>query len=215
MKIKADSRLLFIGDSITDCGREYPIGEGAFEQSLGLGYVSLVNAFLIANHPENPIHIINMGVSGNTVRDLKARWTQDVMNLQPDYLSIKIGINDVWRSFSAPEQRGRQVAQDEFAQTLDGLIQQVKPILQGLVLMTPYFLEPDKSEPMRARMDQYGEVVKELAEKYDAILVDTQAALDRAMQNLHPMQLAFDRVHMNLAGHMILAQAFLETVLKA
>ncbi|MEA3438964.1 MAG: GDSL family lipase, partial [Chloroflexota bacterium] len=74
MKIKPRSRLLFIGDSITDCGRVRPVGEGETPELLGNGYVSLVDAALKATYPDYGIHTINMGVSGDTVRDLKLRW---------------------------------------------------------------------------------------------------------------------------------------------
>jgi lysophospholipase L1-like esterase len=95
---------------------------------------------------------------------------------------------------------------------LEDLIRTTRPQLKGLVLMTPFFIEPNRTDPMRVKMDQYGEVVRELAQRYDAILVDTQAAFDSVLTELHPMTLAGDRVHPNTTGHMILARAFLKAV---
>ena len=92
------------------------------------------------------------------------------------------------------------------------LIRTLRPQLQGLVLMTPYFIEPDRTDPMRKMMDEYGAVVHELAEHYQANLVDTQAAFDRVLVELSPLALADDRVHPNLTGHMILARAFLKAL---
>lgn len=212
MHLQPNSRLLLIGDSITDCGRKRPIGEGAFDEALGNGYVSLVDAALTATYPDHAIHIINMGIAGNTVRDLKARWQTDVLDLHPDWLAIMIGINDVWRHFSRPWQTGDHISAAEYAQTLDDLIQQVQARLNGLVLMTPYFLELNRHEPMRALMDQYGTVVRELAAQHHALLVDTQAAFDQVLQRLHPMHLALDRIHLNMTGHMILTRAFLHSI---
>jgi len=80
MLLPPNTRLLFIGDSITDCGRERPVGEG---YGLGNGYVSLLNALLNSTYPPHPVRIINVGVSGNTVRDLEARWQTDVLHLNP------------------------------------------------------------------------------------------------------------------------------------
>lgn len=211
MKIQSNSTLLMVGDSITDCGRARPIAEG-INWDLGNGYVSLIHAFLGANYPEKKIRIRNTGVSGNTVRDLAARWQTDVLDLRPDWLSIMIGINDVWRQFDAPLQREWHVTLDEYVSTLDRLIRATRPQLKGLVLMTPYFLEPNRAEPMRAMMDRYGGAVLQLAAKYDAVPVDTQAAFDSVLTKLHPMALAGDRVHPTLAGHMILAQAFLQAL---
>jgi lysophospholipase L1-like esterase len=92
------------------------------------------------------------------------------------------------------------------------LIRTTRPQLQGLVLMTPYFIEPNQADPMRAQMDRYGAVVRQVAERYDAVCVDTQAAFDRVLAEVHPMALAADRVHPNLTGHMILARAFLQAL---
>jgi len=102
MKIENGSKLLFIGDSITDCGRARPVGEGLHWNNLGNGYVSIVQAQILTKHPESRIIVINMGVGGDTVRHLKARWQTDVLDLKPDWLSIMIGINDVWRQFDNP-----------------------------------------------------------------------------------------------------------------
>ena len=209
MLIQPQSRLLMIGDSITDAGRARPVAEG---NEVGNGYVGMLHALLGALYPAHGIRVINMGVNGNTVRDLKARWRKDVLELQPDWLSVCIGINDVWRQFDAPLRTEQHVGPEEFRRELAHLLEQVKPRLQGLVLMTPYFIEPNAVDPMRKMMDDYGCIVKELADYYGAILVDTQVAIDSLLVHSHPMALAWDRVHPGPVGHMALAQAFLQAV---
>jgi len=183
MKIEQNSRLLFIGASITDCGRALPVGEG---YGLGNGYVSLVNAFLQAYYPERKIRVTNVGTSGNTVRDLKDRWQRDVILLAPDWLSITIGINDVWRHFDSALQPEIQVSLNEYHDTLLALTQEVRPSLKGLVIMPPYFLEPNKAEPMRHMMDEYGHVAAEVAHQVDAIFVDIQSVFDHYLETNHP-----------------------------
>ena len=211
MKIAANSKLVMIGDSITDAGRARPVGEGLFE-ALGKGYVPLIDALLGSTYPQLGIRVANVGSSGNTVRDLKARWQTDVLDLHPDWLSIMIGINDVWRQFDLPRQKEQHVGLEEYEKTLEELVARTRPSLKGLVLMTPYFIEPNKADAMRARMDQYGAVVKKTAAKHEALFVDTQAAFDAVLKHCHPMSLAWDRVHPNQTGYMILARAFLQAV---
>ena len=46
--------------------------------------MGLLNALLNSTYPPHPVHIVNVGVSGNTVRDLEARWQTDVLHLEPD-----------------------------------------------------------------------------------------------------------------------------------
>lgn len=211
MLIAARSKLLFIGDSITDAGRNRPVAEGLFDP-LGKGYVTQVSALLGAAYPDRPVRVVNTGCSGNTVRDLKGRWQTDVLDLKPDWLSIMIGTNDVWRQFDSPLFPESAVQPEEYEATLDALVGTTKPLLKGLVLMTPFYVESNQAEAMRARMDQYGKIVLAVAKKHGVIGVDTQAAFDRALKHQHSSNLAWDRVHPNLIGHMILARAFLDAV---
>ena len=188
-----------------------PLGEGLFEAH-GKGYVNMVNSLFWAAYPGHQLRVASMGASGDTVRHLKARWQTDVLNLKPDWLSIMIGTNDVWRQFDLPHQPEVHIGLEEYEATLDELVQTTLPQLQGLVLMTPFMIEPNPHEPMRARMDAYGAVVKKLAGRHGAILVDTQAAFNAVLEHIHPMALAWDRIHPNSTGHMILARAFLQGV---
>jgi lysophospholipase L1-like esterase len=211
MKFEPKSKLLMIGDSITDAGRARPIGEGRGEE-LGRGYVAMVDALLGAAHPQTPIRVINMGNSGNTVRDLKERWQTDVLNLKPDWLSIMIGINDVWRQFDAPKRTEIHVFPEEYETTLAELVRQTKPAVKGLVMMTPFYIEPSTTDAMRAKMDQYGQIVKKIAADNQAIFVDTQAAFNEAMKHQYAGNISWDRVHPGATGHMIIALAFLKAV---
>ena len=209
MKIESGSKLVFIGDSVTDFDRARPYGEGLFD-GIGKSYVGLVDALLKTTYPDSRIRVINMGISGNTTRDLIARWKTDVLDLHPDWLGILIGINDVWRQFDTPLITENQVGPEEYEQNLIDMIEQIKPSLKGLILMTPYFMEPNTNDPMRARMDQYGAIVKKLAAKYGAILVDLQSAFDNYFRCYHSASVNWDRIHPDIVGHMLIAREILK-----
>lgn len=211
MKLAPHSKLVLIGDSITDCERARPIGEGLFG-AVGKGYVSLLEGLLGAIHPAHHIRLVNMGTSGNTVLDLKARWQTDVFDLKPDWLSIMIGVNDVWRQFDLPRQTEIHVLPEVYAKTLTELVRRTRPKVKGLVLMSPFYIEPNRADAMRARMDEYGAIVKKVAAKHDAIFVDTQAAFDAVLRHMHPNAIAWDRVHPNVIGHAVIAKAFLNGI---
>ncbi|WP_337100078.1 SGNH/GDSL hydrolase family protein [Paenibacillus sp. YIM B09110] len=211
MLLQPKSKLVMIGDSITDCDRARPRGEGLFG-AIGKGYVSLVDALLTAAYPEFGIRVVNMGTGGNTVRDLNERWQTDVLDLKPDWLSIMIGINDVWRQYDLPAQTEQHVYINEYEDTLEQLVSSTRTQLQGLVLMTPFYIEPNEADAMRSTMDQYGKVVKKIADKYDAHFVDTQAAFNQVLNHIYPGTLAWDRVHPNMAGHAVIARAFLRAI---
>ena len=206
---KANQTLLFVGDSITDCGRERPVGQRW--NSLGEGYVSFVDSILGAVIPGTTITVLNTGVSGNRVTDLEARWQSDVLDLEPNWLSVMIGINDVWRQFDS-EPGAEQVEPEQYELVYRSLLAKTRSQLDGLVLMTPYFLETNREDPMRLKMDAYGTITKKLAVEFDAIFVDTQATFDHYLAHQPTESLCADRVHPNELGHMILARAFLNAL---
>jgi lysophospholipase L1-like esterase len=198
-------RVVFIGDSITDCGRRdraAPYGDG---------YLSLVQAFATAAHPELGLSWVNRGVSGDTVRNLAARWQHDVIEQRPDWLSVKIGINDVWRHF---ENRPTEaVPIGEYESTLRALLTEaVKRTGCGLILADPYLIESDRDDPQYVMTGEYATVVAALAKEFGARHVPTQAAFDRVLATTRPDEWAGDRIHPNLAGHAVIARAFLEVI---
>lgn len=212
MKLERGQKLLFIGDSITDCERNKQDGEGLFS-ALGKGYVAQVDALLQAVYPELGIRVINVGTGGNTVRDLKARWQEDVTDKKPDILSIMIGTNDVWRQYDTPFITEWHVYIEEYEHTLRELVAQAQPVAgSGIVLMTPFFLESNEQDAMRRTMDEYGAVVRRIADETGCLFIDTQAAFNKVLAHLYSATLAWDRVHPTAAGHMVLARAFLQAM---
>lgn len=203
--------LLFTGDSVTDAGRARPVGEGLGE-GVGTGYVRTVDNLVHAFYPGLNLRIANTGVSGNTVRDLNGRWQTDVIDLKPDWLSVCIGINDVWRQFDSPYLPHTHVYLDEYRKTLDSLVERTKDKVKGMILMTPYFMEPNKADAMRAAMDRYGEAMKGIAEKYGTYFVDLQAVFDEYLQVRHSAFLNWDRIHPTGVSSVLIARAFFKAV---
>lgn len=211
MLLKKGEKLVMIGDSVTDVGRTRPVGEGLFGAH-GTGYPALVDALLRSAYPELQLRTVNMGVSGDNVLDLKARWQTDVFDLNPDWISILIGINDVWRQFDLPHMPEKHVLPADYERTLDELVCATLPRVRGVILMTPYYMEPLKDDPMRARMDEYGAIVKRIAARYSLPCVDLQALFDELFQHVHSASIAWDRVHPNMTGHMLIARALLKAL---
>ncbi|MFI5913067.1 SGNH/GDSL hydrolase family protein [Dactylosporangium sp. NPDC051541] len=198
-------RVLFIGDSITDAGRTGPL------PPYGDGYLNLLRALVTARHPEVPLTWLNRGISGNTVRHLRERWQRDAIDERPDWLSVMIGINDVWRAFG--DRPHEAVPPPEFEATLRALLTEaVEATGCRLIVATPYFIEPDLADPQRTRSDRYAAVVRKVASDHGALLVDTQATFDRLLTHRPPAAWAPDRVHPGIEGHTALALAFLEVI---
>lgn len=202
-------RIVFAGDSVTDMESEQPVGEGLFD-GLGKGYVREIDNLLAAVYPKRCIRITNSGISGNTSRDLLARFHRDVVSLNPDWVSICIGINDVWRQFDLPAMVKDHVLIDEYENNVEKMILEVKDIVKGIFILTPYYIEPNRNDKMRMKMDEYVQVCKKLADKHGCILVDFQTLYENYCQFRHSSYLAWDRVHPNQIGAALMARAFLE-----
>ena len=211
MLFEEKDTILFIGDSISDYERKRPVGEGLFN-AWGRSYVADAASLLSCMYPELGLRLINMGISGNQIRDLDARWDSDVLAHHPQWVSVLIGINDVWRQFDSPQMPEQHVPLDEFEKTYERLVEKTLPSVKGLILMTPYFMEPNRSDPMRARMDEYGRAVRQVAEKYHQTFVDLQTAWDQLFRHMHPCNIAWDRIHPNQIGCMYIAKQFLKAV---
>ncbi|WP_194920313.1 SGNH/GDSL hydrolase family protein [Catenulispora rubra] len=203
MFFKDGQHILLIGDSITDCGRRE---ENA---PYGNGYVSLLRAFTTARHPEARLTWTNRGTSGNTVRHLAGRWEADALAPRPDWLSVMIGINDVWRAFDGDPDNA--VPLPEYVETLRTLLRRaVEETGCRLILADPYIIEPDLTEPQRAASDTFVTAVAGLAEEFDAVHIPTQRAFDGALVTTASTDWAGDRIHPNLAGHALIADAFMK-----
>ncbi|MBE5868047.1 MAG: GDSL family lipase [Lachnospiraceae bacterium] len=209
MLFEKNDRILFTGDSVTDFGRKRPVGEGLGE-GVGPGYVRTVESFINVFYPELNLRISNTGNSGDTSKDLLARYEQDVINLKPQWLSILIGVNDVWRQFDTPAITEDHVLPEAFYANMEEMVTRAKPVVKGIFLMTPVYMEINREDAMRKRLDEYGKIIKEISHKNGCILVDLQSAFDQFFTIRHSSFVAWDRVHPNQTGAMIIANEFLK-----
>lgn len=199
--------ILFQGDSVTDCGRIY--GDNS---SLGNGYPSLIAAYLWATFPELNLTILNRGVSGNRVYDLETRWDRDCIELQPNWVSILIGINDTWRRYDS----NILSPIDEFTAAYRRILTRVREETKAkIVLCDPFVLPyPEDRKEWRIDLDPRIDAVRSLALEFDAIYVPLDGIFAAACTRQSPQFWAADGVHPTLAGHGLIAGAWLQAVLK-
>ena len=202
-------RIVFAGDSVTDMGSTIPVGEGLFD-NVGRGYVRVLESMFAAYYPEIFLRITNSGISGNTSRDLLARFDRDVVELDPDWVTICIGINDVWRQFDSPAIVDSHVLPDEYEKNVEEMIMRVKDKVKGVFMLSPYIIESNKEDMMRKRMDEYVLICKNLANKHDCIFVDFQKMYENYCRVRHSSYIAWDRIHPNQVGATLMAREFLK-----
>lgn len=199
--------ILFQGDSITDAGR---IRENPHD--LGQGYSNFVAGRLGLQQPG--VHsFLNRGFSGNRIVDLYARMKTDIINLHPDYMSILIGVNDVWHE----KDMKNGVSTPKFKKIYGMLLEEVQEALPGIqiMLMEPFVLcgtaTEDSIEWFREEVGRRAQAVKELSDEFHLPFLPLQGDLDRLSQIAPAVHWLVDGVHPTPFFHQYLADRWLET----
>ena len=200
-------KILFQGDSITDCGRATCGGAGFETDSVGPGYPGLVKARIMCDNPgRDDIEFVNRAVSGNRIVDLYARWRADALNLAPDVLSILVGVNDVWH-----EEWGNGVdapRADRIYREIIAWTKQTLPAVR-LVLLEPFALPVGKGAEIAAEVARRAAAVRRMAEDTGSAFVPLQSIFDDACRASKPEHWSRDGVHLTPAGHQLVADAWL------
>lgn len=200
---KAKETIEFIGDSITDCDRLSKL-----LKPLGNGYVRYIHHLLQTGYPELQLSILNKGVSGDRVSDLKARWKPDVLDVNPNWLFIYIGVNDVWRYFDGD--REQAIALPEFTNTYRQLINGARTNTKAHIrLVSPFLAEKDQQDPFRKKLSLYQDAIDELGAEFDLQVIHLQPSFDWALLSKPAAYWAMDRVHPTEEGHMLIALTIL------
>lgn len=208
LKLHNGDTVVFAGDSITDCGRMQ-------NPPFGYGYVYIFNNLILAKHPSIKISVVNAGVSGDTVIELKSRWEDDVLSFSPDWVSILIGINDIHRMLSG--QQGYD-AENYYRNYRDILTLTKKKCENAkLILLAPFYISKATTGNTHRRrvleaIPNYIEKVKQLSEEFSAIFVDLHAMFQSMLTYREPVAYAPEAVHPNFAGHTAIALAILSVL---
>lgn len=206
-------RILFQGDSITDVGR---FDDTRFE--FGSGYPLLVKASLGYDYPLG-YEFFNRGISGNRIVDVYARIKADFINIQPDYASIYIGVNDAWHEIAWQNGVETKKFKTIYKMLLDEVLAACPNV--KLILIAPFVLEgsatcnteeiPNRLELFKTDVAEKAQVVKELAKEYNLPIIELQPAFDKAVE-LAPIEYwTGDGVHPTPNGHELIKRLWLET----
>lgn len=202
---KKNRKILFQGDSITDSGRKRDNPD-----SLGAGYAKLAAAWLMALYPELDLQFINRGIGGNRTQDLVKRWDRDCIDLQPDWLSIMIGINNTWRRYDRDDPTPVERFEEEYRTILDRTKRETRA---RIVLIEPFVLpHPEDRKTWREDLDPKIEVVNRLADEFGALRIPLDKIFAEACRRREPAYWAADGVHPTLAGHAFIAQTWIRYV---
>ena len=188
-------RIVFFGDSITQ------------EGTMPGGYVSRLDALASAKY-----ELIGAGVGGDRVTNLYDRLATDVLVYRPDVVVIWGGVNDCGWFRWMPAIGGTLLARYETV--LTQLVQKIQQQGARVVLCTPAVIgEKRRGEnDLDAELDKYAAVVRRVAGRSRAKLIDMRTVFTRYLQTHNPDNqakgiLTNDGVHPTPAGNKVVAEA--------
>ena len=215
--IQPNDVILFQGDSITDChrGREVANPNDPHNiHALGCGYAKIASAELLAQRPGDNLSFLNRGISGNRIVDLYGRIKLECINLNPNLISVLIGVNDTWHEFS--RQNGVEVP--KFERLYRAFLTEIREALPSVkfVVCEPFVLKCGVvTDDWVVEWDQRRAVACKLAQEFRAPFVQFQAMFDEAVRLAPPEYWAADGVHPTAAGHMLMAKTWLKQIVGA
>ena len=214
-------KILFQGDSLTDCGRDRT---GKNPVALfGYGYVNIIASKLMYDYPGTEVY--NRAYNGSRIVDTYSRWIEDALNVDCNVLSILTGVNDI--GFGIRMNQGADSKKFKFIYEL--MIQEALERKEGLklVLCEPFLFKIENNTPelgldivenwdlWNGQLTERKHIVRELAEKYNAVFVPFAEEFEKAFLKAPPEHWSIDCIHATNAGHELMARTWLECVEKA
>ena len=199
-------RILFQGDSITDGSRDR-----RNYYNMGDSYPKYASAYIAEAHPNMDIEFINLGIGGNRTDMLFGRLYHDAIALQPDIISILVGINDVWHRYG----------KEKVATTDEQLELNYRTILKELraktnakiMMLSPYLLDCDGKDAIREDLKTVLPIVRRLAEEYADVYVPLDEYFEEALKTMpEPRYYSADGVHLNENGAVFVGRLYADAI---
>lgn len=207
-------KILFQGDSITDAGRDRQNDR----VNKGYGYPTVVSSVLGAKYP-GEYEFVNKGVGGNRIVDVYARIKTDILNLKPDYMSLLIGVNDVWHEVDWQNGIDNKKFDKLYRMLLDEIYEQLPNI--KIMLLSPFVgkgratvgaegNDLERYEYFVKNVAEKKELVRQIAKDYSLPFVDLQSAFDEGFKVMPDSYWLDDGVHPLAAGHGLIANEWIK-----
>ncbi len=194
--IENGNKIVFAGDSITAAPQ---------------GYVKVTEHMIAALAPDIKLTFINAGVGGNKVTDLLARIGEDIIAHDPDWITISIGINDVWHGVNG-------TPLDVFVECYDELVRRLqRQTVARIALFTTTVIGEDLGSEANRKLIPYNDFIRETARKYKALLVPMNEEFHKAISAWQKatgesdLRFTTDGVHMQPAGDFLMVFTLLRS----
>lgn len=179
-------RIVFLGDSITDSGRDRDD-----EKSLGNGFVKVLSDKLRPLYPDTDLELINKGVSGNELCHILERLCEDAIDLKPDAVVIMIGINNTLHKYS----EGKELDLNKFEQDFITLFTRLKKEGIVVIFLEPFLLPAPDKRRMRKLFEEELKIIDRVAEEYADEFVPYDEMFQGLVESIPYTEYSEDGVH--------------------
>lgn len=197
-------KILFQGDSITDAGRDR-----SDPHELGKGYPLYAAKYIKEDHPDTEFEFIDLGISGDQTKDLVARLQADFIDIQPDIVSIHIGVNDTWHHAADRSWLDNSIFEANYRKVLT----EIKEKTNAKILMIEQFLlpVPDK-EFFREDLNGKIDITRKLAREFADYYIPLDGLLAKACIGNEPTHWSDDGVHPNANGSDFIGRIYADAI---
>ena len=202
-------KLLFQGDSITDWYRNWDD-----MHDLGRGYAKYAAELLKEKYPDVEFEFIDLGISGNRTNDLVNRLQSDFIDIQPDIVSILIGINDVWHHSGWHEGSVKEWLSNEiFEENYRTILTAIKEKTDAkIMIMEPFLCPIEDKLYFREDLAPKIEIIRKLAREFADVYLPTDGLLNSAFIKDDPLSFAEDGVHPTEKGAKFIGKLYAEYI---
>ncbi len=199
-------KILFQGDSITDADRDR-----SDYHNLGEGYPFYAAKYIKKENPDIDFEFVNLGISGNQTKDLVDRLQSDFIDIQPDLVSIHIGVNDTWHRASNRAWLGNDVFEANYRKVLT----EIKEKTNAKILMIEQFLLPvEDKDYFRVDLNGKIDVERKLAREFADYYIPLDGLFAQACVEKDSSYWSDDGVHPNKNGSEFIGRIYADAFKK-
>jgi len=195
LQIKAGDTIVALGDSITAGG----------------GYLRNIDTVLAQHYPDLKIpKVIDKGIPGHKADDLARRFGRDVLQLKPAFVTINVGVNDVWHRLAQPHNENALAA---YKANIAGMVDAAQEAGIRVILLAPTLIHENPSSEGNKRLPKYVAAMKEIAAEKNCQMVDLHSMfLATLKKKPEHLPLTADGVHMQALGNAVMAAGVLRAL---
>lgn len=193
--LKPNAKVLFMGDSLTDCGRDRDDEHGVS------GYVRVIKGLI----PD--LEVFNRGINGECTKQILARTAPECEKIKPDVVSILCGINDTTPRGEPPYMSGEAEFYDDYRKLLKAAYRYTDQV----IVMEPFLVPKDFGmDGLRNKLYERVYAIRRLANEFGAVYVPLDGIFAEHWVDEEPLEYTVDCVHVTEKGKQLIGRAWVE-----